>query len=381
MENEISKLLEQVEKESDFINLIESNFLKFSSEQNFGIPEEIFIKEATKYFKYNKYLPDSKGLLIARKAISDFYNEQNIISNPNDIIITASTSESYSMIFNSFTNIDDEILLPNPTYPLFEYLSDYSHLKPIFYKLDRENNWAINFKNLESKISKKTKGIVLISPNNPCGSILSANELSLILKIAKENNLFIIFDEVFSEFNNLKSLPRPELIDNVNIFILNGISKLLARPDLKLAWIKIISNNKVEIIDKLETANDTYLNANYFIQYILPTLLKWSSKIRQDINSIININKITLNEVLKNKNSILKCNIGNGGIHSIISVKSEKSEEEIVLGLLKDYHLSIHPGYFYDFDNKEGNKNFIISFLNNPEKFKDGIRRFLSYIA
>ena len=378
MENEISKALGIAEKKVDYINLIDSNFQKFTKQFGFSIPSEILIKESTKYFNDHNYEPDPKGLLRAREAISKFYSEQEIKTDPNDLVITASTSESYSLIFNNFAEPGDEILLPNPTYPLFEYLADFSHLKPVFYQLDENDNWKVNLKNIESKINSKTKGIVLISPNNPCGSVISNSEIEEVLKISKKYKLFLVFDEVFSEFQSNYLLPRPLLTEGVDIFLLNGISKLLALPDLKLAWIKVISKNPEDVIEKLETANDTYLNANYLSQYMLPVIIKWSAKIRNDINFVLTQNKNILRELLKNAGPNFKCNVGQGGIHTIISVKTENEEEDIVLGLLNKHNLSVHPGYFYDLETKDGYKNFVISFLNKPNSFKSGIQKFIA---
>lgn len=370
--NEISKILEKVKHDKDFTNLIQSNFLEFVVANGIEIPKEILISEIKEYFNKHTYNPDSKGLNKARGAISNYYKEEGIVISKENIILTASTSESYTQIFSNFTKPGQEILFPNPCYPLFEYLAKYSNITPKFYKLDEDNGWKINLKDLEKSITKKTVGIVLISPNNPTGTISSQKEIKQIELIAKKHNLFIIFDEVFSEFRSEKDFPRPTMNNEVKIFILNGISKMIALPDLKLAWIAIPgSDNK--IIDKLETSNDTYLNANYLTQSLIPTLLPYRKTIAKNINSILNINRNSLKILINKYPKFIKGNIGTGGIHSILKLNTSLDEEKLVLKFLSKKNLLVHPGYFYDIKSTNKSSHIVISFLNENRSFKKAL--------
>jgi aspartate/methionine/tyrosine aminotransferase len=371
--NAITRTLEKIQKEKGFINLIASNFLDFVTANKIGIPSNILISETKKYFSKHSYNPDPKGLAKAREAISKYYNEEGLIIDQENIIITASTSESYGQIFSNFTKPNQEVLFPNPSYPLFEYLAKYANITPKFYKLDEENHWMTDIQGLEKLINKNTKGIVLISPNNPTGMIMSEEEIEQIEIIASKHNLFIIFDEVFSEFRSVKKFPRPMGKHNTTIFILNGISKMLALPDLKLAWISLIGPKTDKIIDQLETSNDTYLNANYLAQYILPTILPYRKEIAKNVNLLLNKNRKTLQTFLANSSENFEGEVGNGGIHNVIRIKSNIDEDSFVLNLLKEKKLSVHPGYFYDIAHTKGSSHIVISHLNETIAFTKGL--------
>ncbi len=371
MENKISKALTKARKHADFIDLIQTNFTSISS----GIDPALLSELSAKYFTNRNYQPDSKGLLKTREAISTIYQKE---ISPERILVTASTSESYSLIFNSLTTPDDEILLPLPGYPLFEYLCEYSHIKPKFYKLNKSENWQPDCNSIETLITAKTKAIVLISPNNPTGSIISQSKLDEILKLAEKYKLFVIFDEVFSDFVYPgNKFTRPETATtNVPVFFLNGISKMLALPDLKLAWIACSLGVNAESLELLEVANDTYLNAGYLIQDMFPELLKIKDQALAPIQKILGENWITLKT---QQGKGIETILPTGGIHAIIALNiTEIDEEKICLELLNKYKLSLHPGFFYDlYENKAC---FVISLLQNQENFRKALSILESYV-
>ena len=380
MINRISQTLVKVESNPDFVNLMSTNFLEFAMKEGINFSSKLLSKLASNYFNKQSYHPDSRGLLTARQSICKYYKQQNIQAHVENIIITASTSESYSLIFNSLTNPGDEVLLPNPSYPLFEYLCSYSNLVSKYYLLDQDKNWQIDCDVLEKIVTVKTKGIILISPNNPTGSIISQKVIDRIVQIAKRRKLFIIFDEVFSEFRNCVKLPRPQKNSIIPIFYLNGISKMLALPDLKLAWIVYFGSNSVSIIDNIETVNDTYLNANYLTQTMLPELLNQNKKLISGINYILEKNrKLIENFLIENSNKITG-HIGEGGIHCILSLISNLKEEDFVVKLLENQKVYLHPGYFYDLENKKHQINIVISLLTDPKTLLKGLNSIINNI-
>ena len=371
--NEISKLIELLKDDKDYVDLVASNFLEFSIDNNLAIPKSLILKSIEDYFENHIYKPDSKGLISARNSISGYYQEYNLEVGPDEVIITASTSESYNQIFSNFTNPNEEILFPNPCYPLFEYLAAYSKVIPKFYRLDEVNKWKIDIESIRQSITKKTRGIVIISPNNPTGSIVTQEELDEIESIARDHNLFIIFDEVFSEFRTTEIFPRPFGKRGVDIFILNGISKMLSLPDLKLAWIVVLGRNKNKFINILETSNDTYLNANYLTQFIFPTLMPYRTSIAEQINILLNINRNSLQEIVRLNPKHFVSNIGNGGIHSILKINTDLNEENLVIKILKQKKISVHPGYFYDIESPKHYSHIVISLLKRPDIFKKAL--------
>jgi len=377
MINNISRTLEKIKTDPGFIDLITTNFTAVRP----LFPKKVLLTEFDKYLQIRSYQADPKGLPAARKAISNFYLERGITVDPEHIIITASTSESYSLIFKSMTGAGDSILLPRPGYPLFEFLAGYEHLQTEFYDLIQDHSWQPN---PDAVKKSKAKGMVVISPNNPTGSICSQSIFDQIYEQVTLQKQFLIIDEVFSSYDlSGKGLPViNSKVTGAPLFILNGISKMFGLPDLKLAWIAIPggkSKNSNEIIDRLETANDTYLNANYFIQSALPALFENSAAYQKNILNLLLKNLQILRQFTDENRQYFSCNLPQGGIHAVISLKiKQELEEKIVLGLLKKQKLSVHPGYFYD--HQGHNAALIISLLNEPEKFAAGLSRLLRFV-
>lgn len=368
MENEISKTIALVESKADYINLISSNFAPYRPKSINAILE----KKAQDYFAKTSYEPDSKGLLSARQAIANYYKSRGSEVDIDRLFITASSSESYSLIFNTSDIKDGEALLPNPGYPLFDYLTSFSKLKPVYYKLNEADAWQPDIKDITSKINAKTKFIVLIDPNNPTGSLIYKNSYEKIIKLAENNNIAIIIDEVFYEFTHSK---QAEIINfnkiNTPVFVLNGISKTLALPDMKLAWFACNNEVSETTLEQLEIANDCFLNANYFTQSALNELLTEKETVSKSINEILSKNAGFLKELTRN--GVINCNLPLAGIHAMIELNIDLDEESLVLALLNQKHVNSHPGYFYDYEVAK--PHLVISLLQNPENFAKGLSR------
>jgi aspartate/methionine/tyrosine aminotransferase len=330
------------------------------------------------------YDPDSKGDRLARESISNYYKSHKVDIKPDNIIITASSSESYNLLFNRLTKPKDNVLLPLPSYPLFEYLLKFNRLELRFYKMPIEKNFQIDIDSIIQNIDNKTKMIVLISPNNPTGQTISSENIAKILQICSENNIMLISDEVFSEFvyTNPYNLPRPSAIESdALVFTLNGISKMFASPDLKLGWIGITGNAKKvnRVVERLEIANDIFLNCNNLSQYILPKLFEKGINFQQEMVEKINDNRKTLIEILS-KNSYIQFVPPNSGIHSTIKINgldNEFSDEDFTIELLNKKSVYVHPGYFYSI---EDGLYIMLSFLKIQNDFIEGLQRIDSFI-
>jgi len=372
--NRYSEELERTQSDKDFINLINTNFTSLEPQISFSD----LAPEIQSYYKSRMYEPDPKGLLKARQAIQKYYGKRQIPTNPENIIITASTSESYNQVFTALKDTPGKILLPKPSYPLFEYICKFTQTDFDFYKLKILNNkWVIDIDSVKSLI-KKTKAIILISPNNPTGLVTNQEALNKIYEICHENNTSLIIDEVFSDYTYTNSPYLKYKPEKANTILLNGISKTSAMPDLKLAWINILGNKNDDLIDELETINDTYLNANQLSQYLLPTILEKSSELNPKWLQNLKNNREILKELIQN-NLNINCAIPEGGIHACISFNTlAYKNEEIAVKLLKEYKLGVHPGYFYDFEADD--PTIIISLLQNSENFKKGISRIDKFV-
>lgn len=360
--NRYHKELEKL-KDTSLINLINTDFT--SLDPRVGYEEiELGLKG---YFNDRRYMPDPKGSIKARNEIIKLYNIPSLTID--DILITASTSESYNLIFSSLLKHNDIILLPKPSYPLFEHLARYSRVRVRYYDLViRNGKWRIDIDSIKVD-DKRIKAIVLITPNNPTGMVTHKEDMEAIKKIVEDKDLYLIIDEVFSSYVYKGEHIYPDT--NQNVFILNGISKSLALPDLKLAWIGVRGRDKVKMIDKLETANDTYLNCSYLVQELLPQLFRSSLKFRKKWIEILNRNRDELKKFLLIEKSIIGV-LPEGGIHCILNFPNLVWEnEEIAIRLLKEHKLITHPGYFYDLDSP----SIVISILNDNQIFKKGLSR------
>lgn len=395
MNNRIYTLLEKIKTEPNFQDLIKTNL-----SDTFKFPSHVLTNLAREYFENRSYIPNSKGLESCRKAISTLYNqEENLAEN---VIVTASSSESYQMIFqvmNSiFTNVatklnfveKNRILLPNPSYPLFEHLAKFNDLEVDYYNLSEKNDWNIDLDSIVANITSNTRFLVLISPNNPTGSFISKIEFEEICKLANEKNLILIVDEVFSIFQNefLDNKINPTLWNenlknypNAKFFFLNGISKMFALPDMKLAWF-LCENLDEQELEQFEIYNDTFLNANYLIQNIFDKLVV-SDEVKNFQNEMVSqilefsVHSVITNEVKRTElspatfellkltgNEVIKTYNVNSGIHRIVNISGTNlSEEEYILRLLGEKHIFVHPGYFYELENKPNEVNLVMSIL------------------
>jgi aspartate/methionine/tyrosine aminotransferase len=371
--NPYSKILEKIKSKGDFLDLSNTNFINLPQIIRF----DDLHAELQSYFDKREYEVESKGLIKARKAIAKYYKTRGHELDPENIIITASTSESYSLIFTSLLEFNNKILLPNPSYPLFSYLATYARLDPCYYNLKQEpDGFEIDIESIKENI-KDTKALVLISPNNPTGMMINKSQIKAILELVTKHNVLLVIDEVFSDYvyeNNDHEELLTEIRNYNKTLILNGISKSLASPDLKLAWIMTLKDN-ADLIDTLETANDTYLNCSYLTQSLLPAIFKKSIVNRDSWINNLNANR---EQLKKYSNRTLQAILPQGGIHCIIDFPALAwKNEKIAIKLLEEYHLAVHPGYFYDLP--VNSTKIIISLLQDPEKFKIALSRLVEF--
>ncbi len=354
--NQIYTLYESLRGDKNFVNLISTSF-----SDHFSFPRELFKNEVNKYIDNRKYSPDSKGNLNTRKYIS---------KNFENVFLTASTSESYFLILSSLANLGDKVSLPKPSYPIFEHLLNGIKIDYEFYELSFEDNWEIDI----SKLNPDNKFLVLISPSNPTGTCISQKKLDEVLSWASKNKVIVILDSVFEDFS--EDILR---IDTDYLaFKLNGISKQLALPDMKLAFIEVFSNNNKiteETLEKLEIQNDTYLNSSSLIQEIYPSLNSNSVNFQNEMKEHIkNSREKIYKELVRLGFEVVK---PNGGIHTLFRIKkSSKStltEEDIVIKLLSEYKVFIHPGYFYDYE-ESGYYSFVMSVLDDKKDILEALK-------
>ncbi len=223
------------------------------------------------------YDPQPKGLCEAREAVAQYYREDHALGlDPEQIVLTTSTSEGYSFVFRLLCNAGDELLVPKPSYPLFEFLADLQDVKLTPYELIYDHGWQMDFPSLEKTVTARTRGVVVVHPNNPTGSYVKDAEMKMLNSFCREHELAVIADEVFLDYG-LDSEKHASFAGNREVltFTVSGLSKIAALPQMKVAWIATSGPQKeaVEAMARLEVIADTYLSMNAPMQWATAALL------------------------------------------------------------------------------------------------------------
>jgi len=327
-----------------------------------------------------RYEPQPRGLLETRRAIAQYYREHGEDIDPDHLLLTASTSEAYTHLFRLLAEPGDEVLVPQPSYPLFDFLAQICDLSLVRYPLEQRTGWRLDRSALRGALSERTRTIVAVSPNNPTGSFLAPDDRDFLLVLCAERSLALIVDEVFADYafdESFESPPWPGEPPAL-VFRLNGISKMLGLPQLKLAWIN--PAGPMALLDpalaRLEVIADTFLSVNTPVQVALPQLLELRPQIQQAICNRLRVNWAYL-EGLKPPPpwALLPAQ---GGWYGILKMPSARSEEEWALGLLEDEGIYAYPGYFFDFAEEP---YLVLSLLLSPDRFAAGIARMAEYIC
>jgi len=338
------------------------------------------------------YRPDPNGLAGARRAICEYYRRKDIPIDPADITLTAGTSEAYAMILKLLCNAGDAVLVPKPSYPLFDFLAEINDVKLQHYRLGYDHGWHLDVESIKEQISKTTRALVFINPHNPTGMFLKATELEVIERIALEHRLAVVVDEVFSEYSfggDAVKVQTTAHRSTVLTFTLNGISKLLGLPQMKLAWIVASGppEERREALERLETISDTFLSVNTPIQVALPKLFEVCEPVRAQIVNRVGSNYSFLQRCLHpaairlleagRQSGPVSLLASEGGWYAIIRLPRIRTDEEWALQILERKGVYVHPAYFFDFDD-EG--FLVVSLLPEPWLFREGIEKLVAFV-
>jgi aspartate/methionine/tyrosine aminotransferase len=328
-----------------------------------------------------QYHPDPRGLLTAREAISNYYREKNVRVNLSDIFLTASTSEAYSLAFKLLCNPGESILVPRPSYPLFDYLAQVNDVLVQHYYLIYDHGWHIDIESLKNARTESTRAIVMVNPHNPTGMFLKKSEYNAIEEFGVKNNLAFIVDEVFADYAFVEDKNRIASTagnSEVLTFTLNGISKLAGFPQMKLGWIVVGGEESIrrEASERLEILCDTFLSVNTPVQVALPELFRIGQLARATILDRIKSNYKYLYQAFINT----ACTLApiEGSWYAILKVPRTKSDEEWALGLLEHKGVYLYPGYFFDFV-EEG--YLVVSLLADEVLFRQAITEVMNYLS
>jgi len=327
------------------------------------------------------YDPQPKGLLSARQAIARYYKEAHGIYDvdPESLILTTSTSEGYSYVFRLLCNPDDEVLVPKPSYPLFEFLADLQDVKLTPYPLIYDDGWQIDFPSLYKAVNHRTRAVVAVHPNNPTGSYASTAETEGLNQFCAEYNLALIVDEVFVDYA-IDGAPRDSFVSNnaVLTFTLSGISKISGLPQMKVAWLAASGPQDAtrESLARLEVIADTYLSMNAPLQLATPVLLDQRKNLQPLLLDRVRHNLQELDHQLARQKMCERLRV-DGGWYAILRVPALQSDEDLAIDLLRKVAVLVHPGHFYDFP-KDG--YLVLSLITPTEGFREGVNRVLGVL-
>jgi alanine-synthesizing transaminase len=318
------------------------------------------------------YQPDPAGNWHARNAVSSYYRQRGFAVPPDRLLLTASTSEAYALLFKLLCDAGDEVLVPVPSYPLFEYLAALEGVRVVPYRLCYDGSWHIDFTHLRDQISPCTKAIVIVSPNNPTGSVLKTFETSELIRIGEEHHLPIISDEVFMDYP-LRAVPDAAPIlaaqRSVLAFSLNGLSKAAGMPQMKLGWIAL--GGPADAIkaarENLELLLDTYLSVGTPVQNALPELLEIGAGIREQIGHCVKQNLAKLVEALGG--SPAHCLETEAGWSAIVRLPNVCSEDDWTARLVEEGNVIVQPGYFFDMEQEA---YIVVSLITRADEFEEG---------
>jgi len=326
------------------------------------------------------YDPSPQGLLTARNAVVDYYRSRNCALNAHDIFLTTSTSEAYSFLFRALCDSCDEILIPQPGYPLFNVLADLQDVATVSYPLIHDHGWQIDFHVLRQAITPRTTAIVVVNPNNPTGHFCKPADIQRLSQICAERNIAIIADEVFLDFAFGKDI-APSFAGNQQAltFTMSGLSKISGLPQMKIAWLVV--NGPEELKQhanaRLEMIADTYLSMNTPMQLALPTLLELRHKFQQQCLERTERNLARLDQEISKQKLCVRLNL-EGGWYAVIKVPVTGSDEQLAIELLNSRGVYVHPGHFYDFPS---DGHMVVSLITPENAFADGIEQLFAVIG
>jgi alanine-synthesizing transaminase len=357
------------------LDLTESNPTRAS----FAYPPEIL--RAFEDPRILSYEPAPAGLAEARQAVASYYAARGHRVDTARILLTASTSEAYAYLFKLLCDPGGQVLVPRPSYPLFEFLANMESVEVRQYSLSCHGEWAIDLDSLAAAITERTRAVVLVNPNNPTGSYVKRQELDTLVRLARERGIALVSDEVFADYPLLQDGGRVTTLAGVDgclAFSMSGLSKIAGLPQMKLGWIVASGPERLrtEAMEKLEWIADTYLSVGAPVQYAAGKLLEAGEAVQDQIRRRTAGNLAVARRALEGSPAnILPVE---GGWYITVRVPRIRSEEEWAVGLLTSEDVLVHPGFFFDFESEAF---LIVSLLTAPEVFAEGMARLVGQVT
>lgn len=319
------------------------------------------------------YDPDPRGMERARGAVSRYYAERGAAVDAEQIFLSTSTSEAYSWLFRLLCDPGDEVLIAQPSYPLFDFLAQIEDVRLRPYPLLYDHGWHIDFAALREQITPATRAIALVHPNNPTGHFTREEERRELEQICAQRGLALIVDEVFLDYSFAESNPvsfaageHPALT-----FVLSGISKIAALPQMKAAWVAGFGPRQelAAALERLDVVADTFLSMNAPVQCALDSWLAQCGGMQQQIRRRTRSNLRNLDQLLLQIPAITRLEV-QGGWYAVLRVPALGPDEDLAVRLVEQRGVSVHPGYFFGF---AGDGWLVVSLLTPEQEFRKGV--------
>ena len=327
-----------------------------------------------------QYQPDPRGLLSAREAVAQYYRGRGVAVDPGQIVLTTSTSEAYGFVFRLLCEAEDQVLVPAPSYPLFEFLADVEDVRLRRYALLYDHGWQVDFPGLRAELGPTARAILLVHPNNPTGSYVKRAEAHELNRLCRERELALVADEVFLDFSHgTESAGSFAANEEALTFTLSGLSKIAGLPQMKFAWIVVSGPEdlRCQALDRLEVIADTFLSMNAPVQLAAPAFFRFGREFHEQLMGRIRRNLSELDRQLAAQTMCRRLEL-EGGWYAVLRVPATRTDEELAIELLEQDSVLAHPGHFYDFP---GDGYMVLSLIAPEEQFAEGIRRVLRRVA
>ena len=323
------------------------------------------------------YAPEPLGLPMARAAAAAEFARQGAAVSAEQVVITASTSDAYAMLFKLLCDAGDEVLVPQPSYPLFDLLSRLDNVRTVPYALEQHAGWALDRASLERGRTARTRAVLVVSPNNPTGSTLRDDDHRWLAAWCAAHDLALIVDEVFLDYplraatlTTAAAVSTPALT-----FTLNGLSKSAGLPQMKLGWMAVTGPEALvaSALAQIELIMDTYLAVSTPVQVAAASLIARGVEVRAAILARVSVNLARARAMVAGHPHVSLLE-PEAGWCAVLRVPATESEEARVLRLLETRHVLVHPGFFFDFAHEA---YLVLSLLPPDDVFADGLARVL----